>query len=683
MNAEAKAHAEAILAHLHPHSPLVHHIAPERPLSWPTISMQKKSAETTPTSTAATTPGTSAKSPGAAKLTDGALLIDHHPAKLGAFSAKSPLGNVPGASFLISHAMAREATHARLRQEPIAPPSIHMSNVVARVIIGSKLVRKAKAAKERVAFKDALHKAHHEPTVHAEVPSVLDHAAIAVDDMGNIIISASPSTPTSRPGSQRRGSMRTEELKASVAADFKQQLTDIYTVYNPARLSKIPDIMAHFVGREQMLLQELHRKYDMQDEHVHLLGHELEDIEYPTFDASELDEIDTNARGRSDDESEEELEDENLFMRDSQPNSPTPLSPSSFSMYADTPTSDRGGGASRSEFFKLWGGLFGEVTDAEACSSPMPAVSASTAGDSADEDEDDMFTEVDGNEGTEDEDAGIIDDSVTLPPEDYFKLSNEIYSNYLNSRGMSSPRAEIEAEVQAEGNSKTEEDAAGNASGGKAAKKAWHSSLPEGDAELRSAMVKDVEDLLKSHQPKPEEAEEWQMKLAQMAIHLDEILYNYSNSSDEYKDRATLQARLQELAERDHRKKTLKQQQQRLLLLRHSAKCKLAGNCAISAYCGEMKQCWQHMKSCQDSKCKVAHCLSSRFVMSHYVKCKKDLCPLCGPVKPLEAAQHAHHVLLQQQPQKSEASKKALPKRNKGDDGSAATLLDEDACIIS
>ena len=38
--------------------------------------------------------------------------------------------------------------------------------------------------------------------------------------------------------------------------------------------TKLPDIIQNFIGREELLLQELHKKYNMHDDHVGLLGHE-------------------------------------------------------------------------------------------------------------------------------------------------------------------------------------------------------------------------------------------------------------------------------------------------------------------------------------------------------------------------------------------------------------------------
>eukprot|EP00595_Chromulina_sp_UTEXLB2642_P000207 CAMPEP_0196761116 /NCGR_PEP_ID=MMETSP1095-20130614/243_1 /TAXON_ID=96789 ORGANISM="Chromulina nebulosa, Strain UTEXLB2642" /NCGR_SAMPLE_ID=MMETSP1095 /ASSEMBLY_ACC=CAM_ASM_000446 /LENGTH=1717 /DNA_ID=CAMNT_0042110239 /DNA_START=347 /DNA_END=5501 /DNA_ORIENTATION=- len=84
----------------------------------------------------------------------------------------------------------------------------------------------------------------------------------------------------------------------------------------------------------------------------------------------------------------------------------------------------------------------------------------------------------------------------------------------------------------------------------------------------------------------------------------------------------------------EHRRQVLKQQQQRLLLLRHASKCPHeAGRCPVTPHCANMKALWKHIMSCKDQECKVPHCVSSRYVLSHYSKCKDQQCPVCGPVR--------------------------------------------------
>lgn len=75
--------------------------------------------------------------------------------------------------------------------------------------------------------------------------------------------------------------------------------------------------------------------------------------------------------------------------------------------------------------------------------------------------------------------------------------------------------------------------------------------------------------------------------------------------------------------------------QQRLLLLNHSSKCTIAEEqtCPVSRHCGQFKVLWRHILTCKDNACKVIHCLSSRYVLSHYAKCADCDCSICPRVR--------------------------------------------------
>ena len=82
------------------------------------------------------------------------------------------------------------------------------------------------------------------------------------------------------------------------------------------------------------------------------------------------------------------------------------------------------------------------------------------------------------------------------------------------------------------------------------------------------------------------------------------------------------------------RRKILKQQQQRLIILRHASKCPYpAGKCPVLKQCGSMKTHWNHIMKCKSQNCSTPHCASSRYLLSHYIDCKEETCPVCGPVK--------------------------------------------------
>ena len=88
------------------------------------------------------------------------------------------------------------------------------------------------------------------------------------------------------------------------------------------------------------------------------------------------------------------------------------------------------------------------------------------------------------------------------------------------------------------------------------------------------------------------------------------------------------------IANNQSRIQIIKQQQQRLLLLRHASKCPLEGGyCPVTPHCASMKQLWKHIMTCQDQDCKVAHCVSSRYVLSHYSTCMDQACPVCRPIR--------------------------------------------------
>ncbi len=96
------------------------------------------------------------------------------------------------------------------------------------------------------------------------------------------------------------------------------------------------------------------------------------------------------------------------------------------------------------------------------------------------------------------------------------------------------------------------------------------------------------------------------------------------------------------------RQQVLRHQQQRLLLLRHAAKCQHEdGHCPVTPHCAGMKRLWKHIAECKDQKCLVPHCVSSRYVLSHYHRCKDVRCPVCGPVR--EAIHRSHEKQKQMQ----------------------------------
>ena len=83
----------------------------------------------------------------------------------------------------------------------------------------------------------------------------------------------------------------------------------------------------------------------------------------------------------------------------------------------------------------------------------------------------------------------------------------------------------------------------------------------------------------------------------------------------------------------------IRQQQQQLIILRHASKCRhRGGKCPVRKQWGSMKNIRTHIIGRKSQKCSTPHCVSSRYLLSHYPNCK-EMCPVCGPVKSVIQAQ--------------------------------------------
>ncbi len=85
------------------------------------------------------------------------------------------------------------------------------------------------------------------------------------------------------------------------------------------------------------------------------------------------------------------------------------------------------------------------------------------------------------------------------------------------------------------------------------------------------------------------------------------------------------------------RRKIRHRRQKRLLLLQHSAQCTVVeGECSRTSQCADMKALWRHIERCEATDCEYAHCISSRYVLSHFHRCQvagNYRCKLCAPVR--------------------------------------------------
>ena len=202
-------------------------------------------------------------------------------------------------------------------------------------------------------------------------------------------------------------------------------------------------------------------------------------------------------------------------------------------------------------------------------------------------------------------------------------------------------------------------------------KKLWHN---DDQYTTRTSVCLIIEQELRKNFH-PDHADVVAKKLAVAIKRIDDYLYCSANSLDEYKNETTLKLRLEQIhlqltnklstrstsssttslpiqqvpqsvpiihqklvenekQQMDHRAEILRQQQQRLLMLRHASICTNEnGICTFSASCHAMKILWHHIKSCKDNNCKTKHCISSKYVLSHYSNCKDNMCERCFPVR--------------------------------------------------
>lgn len=67
----------------------------------------------------------------------------------------------------------------------------------------------------------------------------------------------------------------------------------------------------------------------------------------------------------------------------------------------------------------------------------------------------------------------------------------------------------------------------------------------------------------------------------------------------------------------------------RLLILRHITLCDNKSHKG----CLKMKNFCHHISQCHNKYCQVPDCVSSRYVISHYRRCKDMFCPVCAPTR--------------------------------------------------
>lgn len=129
---------------------------------------------------------------------------------------------------------------------------------------------------------------------------------------------------------------------------------------------------------------------------------------------------------------------------------------------------------------------------------------------------------------------------------------------------------------------------------------------------------------------KPDQSTQYHDAISQLKLNLNRVAGkqpDFSQSKNHFDSSTPLDG--------NDKKKVIRQQQQRLMLLRHASKCSKGTGCTVK-FCPAMVKLWNHMKSCRDKDCSTEHCLSSRCVLNHYRICKEenrtDSCEVCAPV---------------------------------------------------
>jgi len=89
--------------------------------------------------------------------------------------------------------------------------------------------------------------------------------------------------------------------------------------------------------------------------------------------------------------------------------------------------------------------------------------------------------------------------------------------------------------------------------------------------------------------------------------------------------------------EDDNEERIVRTKKKRLLLVRHASTCgsdgRIGRRCAIGPQCTAAKRLCLHIKTCTDGHCTYSNCLSTRYIITHYRKCKDIVCPVCVPVE--------------------------------------------------
>ena len=88
------------------------------------------------------------------------------------------------------------------------------------------------------------------------------------------------------------------------------------------------------------------------------------------------------------------------------------------------------------------------------------------------------------------------------------------------------------------------------------------------------------------------------------------------------------------LAQKESQQQTQQQRQARVLVqFWHASKCKAAaGQCKELEDCAITKALWAHVSTCADPHCQQYNCYASKYLLSHFQRCKAPTCAVCPTV---------------------------------------------------
>jgi hypothetical protein len=73
--------------------------------------------------------------------------------------------------------------------------------------------------------------------------------------------------------------------------------------------------------------------------------------------------------------------------------------------------------------------------------------------------------------------------------------------------------------------------------------------------------------------------------------------------------------------------------QERLLLFNHVNKCRNYTSCYLGKICNVTRNILEHVLCCNNRKCNVQYCKSSKIMLNHHFVCRNIYCVSCEPCR--------------------------------------------------